>query len=123
MNRADVIILGAGPAGIATAIELGARAVVLDKRRNIGGLTSSLEVEGAIFDIGSHSFHTPHPEVKQLVFDSLEMYEQKREARCYYRGTIINYPFQRYFSELPFDAVVSECELGLRSANGADASS
>src|SRR5262249_13052322 len=65
-------------------------------------------------DIGGHSFHTPHPEVKRLVFNSIEMNEQKREARCYAYGTVIPYPFQRHFQQLRDPAVVKECERGLR---------
>jgi hypothetical protein len=54
-------------------------------------------LDGAVFDLGGHSFHTPHPEIRELVFDSLEMYEQKRDARCYTHGMMIPYPFQANF--------------------------
>ena len=117
MNEVDVVILGAGPAGTAAAISLGRSAVVLEQRRGIGGLTGSLQIEGAIFDIGGHSFHTPHPEVRELVFSAVEMVEQKREARCYYGGSIIPYPFQKHFRDLPFATVVAECEAGLQATN------
>ena len=33
-----------------------------------------------MFDFGGHSFHTPHQKVRDLVFNSLDMYEQRREA-------------------------------------------
>src|SRR2546425_2378678 len=118
MNEVDVIILGGGPAGISAAIALGPKPVVLEQRGDVGGLTGSLQIEGAIFDIGGHSFHTPHLEVKELVFNALEMCQQQREARCYYDGSMISYPFQKYFRDLPNPALVQECELGLKNATG-----
>lgn len=116
MNRADVIVLGAGPAGISAALALGPETLVLERSRDIGGLAGSFEMEGAIFDVGGHSFHTPHPEVRQLVFSALEMFEQKREARCYAYGSMTSYPFQKHFRELPNARVVEECAQGLSHA-------
>lgn len=117
MNKADVIVLGAGPAGISAALALGPETIVLERRHDIGGLAGSFEMEGAIFDVGGHSFHTPHPEVRQLVFNALDMYEQKREARCYAYGSMTSYPFQKHFRELPNATVVEECAQGLRDAS------
>lgn len=118
-TNAEVVILGAGPAGISAALTLGSQAVILERRSDIGGLSGSMEINGAIFDIGSHSFHTPHPEVKELVYNNLEMYEQKREARCYSHGTLISYPFQKHFRQLEDRSVIEECEQGLRGVNRA----
>jgi UDP-galactopyranose mutase len=56
--------------------------------------------------------------VRELVFGSLEMFEQKREARCYAHGSLIPYPFQRHFRALSVPAVVEECERGLSSTDG-----
>jgi protoporphyrinogen oxidase len=114
MNKSDVIVLGAGAAGISAAIALGPETVVLERNRDIGGIAGSFEMEGAVFDVGGHSFHTPHPEVKELVFSALEMFEQKREARCYAYGSLTSYPFQKNFRELSNATVVEECAQGLR---------
>jgi UDP-galactopyranose mutase len=111
------VILGAGPAGLAAAIAHGDGALVLEKAATAGGLSSSREVDGAVFDRGGHSFHSPHPEVRSLVFQSLEMFEQTRVARCYSHGSIINYPFQQYFHELRDQSVVNDCRRGLESAS------
>jgi UDP-galactopyranose mutase len=114
MNKTDVIILGAGPAGIAAALAIGPETIVLEGRDDIGGLAGSFEMEGAVFDVGGHSFHTPHPEVRSMVFNALDMHEQKREARCYTYGSMTSYPFQKHFRELPDSRVVAECARGLR---------
>lgn len=119
-DHAPIVVLGAGPAGIAAALAVGPAAILLDERSSVGGLAGTVERSGAIFDFGGHSFHTPHPDVRDLVFDSLEMFEQKREARCSVGDSLIPYPFQKHFRELSDADVVSDCDRGLREADGGD---
>ena len=120
MTHAPVVILGAGPAGICAALELGQDALLLERQNDIGGLTCSFELGGVIFDLGGHSFHTPHPEIRKLVFDVVEMYEQPRDAHCYVNGSLIAYPFQKNFHQLEDRALVEECEGGLRCAGSGE---
>lgn len=57
-----VIIVGAGPGGLATAMLLaasGLRVTVLERRDRVGGRTSSLEGEGFRFDLGPTFFLYP----------------------------------------------------------------
>lgn len=122
--RPRVVVIGAGPAGIATALGLGGGApcVVLERRGDVGGLCGSLEIDGAVFDLGGHAFTTPHAEVRALVFGALSMVEQKREARCWVDGALVEYPFQRHFTALRDRDVVDACARGLATADdGADA--
>ena len=78
--RADTIVIGAGPAGLGAALALGDSAIVLERRETVAGLCSPLTLHGALFDLGGHSFSTPHPSIRRLVFDALEMEEQNRDA-------------------------------------------
>ncbi len=118
-----IIVVGAGPTGIATALGIGEAVpcVVLDRRPDVGGLCGSLEIDGAVFDLGGHAFTTPHAEVRDLVFAALPMVEQKREARCWVDGQLIDYPFQRHCEALRDRAVAAECARGLREAAPRDA--
>jgi hypothetical protein len=53
---ADVLVIGAGMAGLTTAAELqrtGCRVVVLDKGRGVGGRLASRRIGGAAFDHGA----------------------------------------------------------------------
>ena len=119
--RSDrVVVIGGGPAGIGAGIALGDRGTVLDGAPDLGGLCRTIELDGALFDMGGHSFHTPHPGVRDLVFNSLEMYEQQREARCHSHGVMIDYPFQAHFRQLPDPRVVGECAAGLDGAAGGE---
>jgi phytoene dehydrogenase-like protein len=70
--KADTIVIGAGPAGLGAALALGDSAVVLESRETVGGLCSSLTLDGAIFDLGGHSFTSPHP-AATLSFDRLHV--------------------------------------------------
>lgn len=112
----DTVVIGAGPAGLGAALALGERAVVLERGADAGGLCGTLTLDGAVFDLGGHSFHTPHPEVRKLVFDALPMEEQVRHAWCFVGGEWIAYPFQKNFAQLTDQAIVSECRSGLERA-------
>jgi UDP-galactopyranose mutase len=108
-----VLILGAGPAGIGAALALEEDALLLERNVSAGGLSRSFSIGEAVFDIGGHSFHTPHPIVRELVFDTLPMYEQSRNAQCFFRGDLVPYPFQKNFAKLSNAEVVRECAAGL----------
>ena len=116
--KADTIVIGAGPAGLGAALALGDSAVVLEERKIAGGLCGSLTLDGAIFDLGGHSFTTPHPTIRSLVFDALEMEEQKRDAWCWLDGQWVRYPFQQHFSELADSDSRHACQIGLEAASG-----
>lgn len=115
-----IVVLGAGPAGIGAGIALGDQGLVLERAAAPGGLCRTIELDEALFDLGGHSFHTPYPEVRELVFQSLDMHVQPRQAWCYTHGTLIPYPFQAHFRAIPNPAVVQECEEELQSAGDAE---
>jgi protoporphyrinogen oxidase len=112
-NPVDVVIIGAGPAGLGAALALQEKAVVLERRSDAGGLCQTVSLDGAVFDLGGHSFHTPHPEIRELVFGALPMDEQPRQAWCFLDGEWIPYPFQKNFTALRNPAVIEDCQSGL----------
>ncbi|HLX24079.1 MAG TPA: FAD-dependent oxidoreductase [Usitatibacter sp.] len=118
MSAADTIVIGAGPAGIGAALALGDEALVLERSAHAGGLSATVTLEGAVFDLGGHSFHTPHTHVRDLVFGAVPMEERRREAWCYVNGEWIPYPFQQHFESLHDAALVEDCREGLRRAGG-----
>jgi protoporphyrinogen oxidase len=114
------LVLGAGPSGLAVAYSLQGDTIILEKEATVGGLCRSIHHEGGVFDIGGHSFHTPHPEVYELVQSLLEggLHQQQREAHVFTHGILIPYPFQKFFDRIPDPDVVRQCEEGLRNAAG-----
>ena len=121
----DALVVGAGPSGLAVAYALQGNTLILEKESRVGGLCRSIQQDGGVFDIGGHSFHTPHPEVYELVGKLLggRLFEQQRDARVYSHGTLIPYPFQRFFDRIPDPEVVRECEEGLASVTSGDSPS
>lgn len=113
----EVLIIGAGPAGIGVGLSLDDEATVIEQGERPGGICRSIHWHGAVFDIGGHSFHTPHPDVRDLVFSAVEMYTQPRHAVVATHGSLISYPFQKHFNQIPDEQVVSECETGLAATH------
>ena len=111
-------MIGAGPGGLGAVLALGDSAIVLESREAAGGLCGTVTLNGAIFDLGGHSFHTPYPAIRQLVFDALEMEEQNRDAWCWLNGEWVRYPFQQHFSELADSDSHHACQIGLEAAGG-----
>ena len=111
------LIIGSGPSGIGAALGLENDCTVIEASNSVGGFAMSIEIEGAVFDYGGHSFHTPHPEVRNLVFNSLDMYEQQRDARCMIKEDIIPYPFQKNYRKLSDEKVIKACQEGLEKTD------
>src|SRR5215207_2632158 len=60
MSSADLVVLGAGPAGLAAAwraARSGRSVTVLERAPVIGGMAGSFEVAGVQVDHGSHRLH------------------------------------------------------------------
>jgi protoporphyrinogen oxidase len=119
-REVQALVIGGGPAGLAVAYSLQGNTLVLEKEATVGGLCRSIHQDGGVFDIGGHSFHTPHPEVRELGQDLLDdgFYWQQRDARVYTHGTLIPYPFQKFFDRIPDPEAVRICKEGLHRANG-----
>lgn len=111
-----ILIIGAGPAGLGAGLALGEQALILENAKNLGGLCQTIEVDGAVLDLGGHSFHTPHADVRELVFRALPMYEQPRNAWCFVNSEWIPYPFQKHFEKLADHAIRDKCRSGLAAA-------
>jgi protoporphyrinogen oxidase len=94
----DVVILGAGPAGLGAAYQLaraGRAVCVLERERVVGGLAASFEVAGLRVDHGSHRLHptTPPPvmaTLRSLLGDDLQ--ERPRHGRIRMAGRSVTFP-------------------------------
>ena len=119
MTTVKALIVGGGPSGLALAYGLQGNTLVVEKESSVGGLCRSFCHDGGVFDIGGHSFHTPYPEVFELVNKLMDgrLHIQERDARIATHGTTIPYPFQKFFNRIPDSQVVEECERGLRNVN------
>lgn len=111
------ILIGAGPSCLAYAVQSKNQCLILEKESRPGGLCRSVTVDGGVFDLGGHSFHTPHNEVFEMVQSALGsgLDLQKRHATVFTHGKLIAYPFQKFFDQIPDPDVVADCQRGLDS--------
>ena len=100
VSNAQVVVIGAGPAGLTAAYELarhGGTCTVLEADDVVGGISRTVERDGWRFDIGGHRFFTKVPEVEQLWHEILpdeEFLLRPRMSRIYYNGSFFDYPLR-----------------------------
>ncbi len=96
----QVVIVGAGPAGLTGAYELtrrGASTTVFEADDIVGGISRTVERDGWRFDIGGHRFFTKVPEVEALWHEILpdeDFLMRPRMSRIYYDGKYYDYPLK-----------------------------
>jgi protoporphyrinogen oxidase len=100
-NLDDVLIVGAGPAGLTAAHELtkhSVRPMVLEQSGLVGGIARTEVHHGNRFDIGGHRFYTKVPEV-QAFWDEIladDFITVPRLSRIYYDGKFYQYPIEAW---------------------------
>src|SRR4029079_5006046 len=86
----DVVVIGAGPAGLTAALRLAERGVlpvIVEGDDVVGGISRTVVRDDWRFDIGGHRFFTKVPEVEELWGDLLpgdELMRRPRLSRIYY---------------------------------------
>jgi protoporphyrinogen oxidase len=93
------VVIGAGPAGLTAALELGKRgrdAVVFEADDVVGGISRSVVFEGCRMDIGGHRFFTKVGEVEALWHEICgdELLVRERMSRIFYRDRFFDYPLK-----------------------------
>src|SRR5262245_59326799 len=96
---AEVLIIGAGPAGLTAAYELARlsqRVTLLEARDQVGGLACTVNYQGYRFDIGGHRFFSKIPLINDLWHEILgrDFLLRPRLSRIYYREHFFDYPLK-----------------------------
>jgi protoporphyrinogen oxidase len=100
LDPGDVVVIGAGPAGLTAAYQLGKAghtATVLEGDDVVGGISRTVVADGYRFDIGGHRFFTKVDEVEALWHEILpdeDFMLRPRSSRIYYGGKFYDYPIK-----------------------------
>lgn len=95
----DVIVIGAGPAGLTAAYELqklGHRPTVLEADELVGGISRTVDYRGFRFDIGGHRFFSKVPLINEIWHEILgeDFLVRPRMSRIYYNNRFFDYPLK-----------------------------
>ncbi|HEX8087679.1 MAG TPA: NAD(P)/FAD-dependent oxidoreductase, partial [Blastocatellia bacterium] len=98
-KKNNVVILGAGPAGLTAAYELsnnGVESCIVEKGDCVGGLARTVEYKGYLFDIGGHRFFTKVRQVQKIWEQVLgdDLLTRPRLSRIYYQSRFFSYPIE-----------------------------
>ena len=116
------LVIGAGPTGLAFAARCPEPCLILEKDAGPGGLCRSREIDGAMFDVGGHVFHTSSRQVQSFLEQRVELHCQPRQARLAFGHRLIDYPFQQFFGQIEEEDIREECRAGL-AGTGREAAS
>ncbi|HUQ26993.1 MAG TPA: FAD-dependent oxidoreductase [Usitatibacter sp.] len=112
-----IVILGAGPAGLACAYRLlqdgvGRQVIVLDRAKLPGGAGASFQWKGHTLDHGPHAFHARGDEPEQLVHELFKdepgvLLPRTKKVHVFLTGKFFKYPLQVREALLKFNPITS----------------
>jgi len=99
MAEYDFVVLGAGVAGLAFAkrvSEHGHSVLILEKEKEVGGLSRTLHYNGFYLDFCAHRFHTNNKKLldEVLTLPGMNMTRHIKKSRIYMFGKYLKYPFE-----------------------------
>lgn len=99
-SSVDLLVLGAGPAGLAAAWRAARRGLsvtVLERSDAVGGLAGSFTISGVRVDHGSHRLHPATPprllaDLRRLLGEDLQL--RQRRGRLHVAGRWVDFPLR-----------------------------
>lgn len=103
-------ILGGGISGLALAYFLNIDYEILEKANNCGGLCTTFEKNGFLYDIGGHIMFSSNKDILNFEVNLLgsNIQQKKRSNKIWYKGRFVKYPFENGLSALDKEEIF-EC--------------
>lgn len=111
--KKKIIIIGAGPAGLAAATEfkkdISFDVTIIEKANCVGGLAKSIKYKKNLFDIGPHRFFTKNDEINNFYnkYAGKDLIKVKRLTRILYENNYYNYPLTPFSTFLKLGPIKS----------------
>ena len=103
-------ILGGGISALALAYFLKQDYEILEKNSHCGGLCTTFNKNGFLYDIGGHIIFSSNKEILQFEVDLLgdRIHQKRRSNKIWYKGRFVKYPFENGLSVLDKEEIF-EC--------------
>ncbi len=102
-KKVKYLIIGAGITGLSFADQVKKDYFIIEKEREVGGYCRTIKKGDYIWDFAGHFFHFKTEEMKENFIKCIgkeNLIEQKKNTKIYYKGKLIDYPFQTNIHEL-----------------------
>lgn len=120
-----IAVLGAGVSGLSVARllnDMGHEVTVFEKESKVGGLARSRITDGILYDPhGGHILNSKKTEVMEWAFSLLPKEKWQftpRNAKIYFNGKFVSYPFELSLCELDIDDAVNCVHDFILAQNG-----
>jgi protoporphyrinogen oxidase len=103
MRKVDVLILGAGIAGLGAAFkarELGRQSIIFEANNRPGGLLDNFEIQGFRFDNAVHLSFADEPLVRKI-FDQVDYFTHTADPKNFDQDKWLKHPVQNNLYPLP----------------------
>lgn len=105
MLKTKYLIVGTGVSGLTFANFINHDDyLLLEKESEVGGYCRTIYQDGFIWDYAGHFFHFARPEFKAFFeskIDDSELISQTKNTKIFYKGSVIDFPFQANIHQLP----------------------
>ncbi len=110
-HKVSNLIIGGGLSGLSMAYYLGDDYLILEKENTVGGYCRTIPNANYVWDFAGHFYHFRNEKYKKLFLSMVEedqIIRQKKNTKIFYKGKLIDYPFQANIFQLDKDEFI-EC--------------
>ena len=106
------VIIGAGATGLTYAARSGRECLILEADQEIGGYCKTIKQDGFVWDYSGHFFHFVDENLKDFIYEQMDMSTVltcTKNTQIYYKGSYVDFPFQKNIHQLPERQEFLEC--------------